>query len=108
MKVKITMTDAYQVWHRHRPDGESNLALWVIEPYPDFPGTYTHVASVDACTLEDVFAFTQDSNWQGERCVELVVDDMRSTMPGDVIVGPDGQAYRVECLGFSKIKPKMK
>lgn len=73
-----------------------------------FPLDYTKMATVEAFDMEDVYRITQNqtTNWQ-VYATQLFVPGTgaRSTSVGDVIVDPNGVAWRIASLGFERIDP---
>jgi hypothetical protein len=105
----------YQVWHDTGwPQSRINQMLggW---PPSRFPEDYVHVANVQANGLREVVALTTDKGsilegteipWERNRGIENLGHPrikQRDTDRGDVIVDPQGNAYRVEQNGFSEI-----
>ncbi len=92
----------YQVWHI------SDYGRALLDWHRDagdaaFPGAYTRVATVEADSLDQVFALTNhgENSWQENPGVVGI--GTRSTSVGDVIVDPLGRPYRVENTGFSEV-----
>lgn len=107
--------ETYQVWHdigwpQSRLD--QLLGGW---PPSRFPEDYVHVANVQANGLRQAVELTTDKgnysernviHWENNRGVESFLRLNRDTDEGDVIVDPQGNVYRVEQNGFSKIERK--
>lgn len=101
----------WQVWHQ-RGYPESRFAELFGGPPASFPDDYVHVADVPASSLDDAVRLTThrgkilDGNsepWNRNPDVLSHVFAPRGTDGGDVIVDPDGHAYRVERDGFAAI-----
>jgi hypothetical protein len=103
----------YQVWHDIGwPQSRINQIAggW---PPSRFPQDYIHIADVQANVLREVVQMTtaqgeflQEIPWDRNRGVECLGHPrimQRDTDQGDVIVDPQGHAYRVEQNGFSEI-----
>jgi hypothetical protein len=105
----------YQVWHEiNWPQNRINQMLggW---PPSRFPQDYVHVANVQANGLRETVELTTDNGsifhgnekpWEHNRGVECLGHPrikQRDTDRGDVIIDPQGHAYRVEQNGFSEI-----
>ncbi len=106
----------YQVWHDAGwPQSRINQMLggW---PPSRFPEDYIHVANVQANGLRETVQMTTDKGsflegneipWERKRGVESLGHPrfkQRDTDRGDVIVDPQGRAYRVEKDSFSEIE----
>ena len=70
---------------------------------------FTAVAEVQAETLEEVFERTQHirSDWAQNEGVRPLTEGRRSTSVGDVVIAPDGVAYRCDPVGWSRIPEKL-
>jgi hypothetical protein len=109
----------YQVWHDIGwPQSRLNQVLggW---PPSRFPGDYVQVANVRANGLREAVELTtgrgsllsylahegQYQPWERNAGVESVPNILthRDTDRGDVIVDPQGKAYRVERIGFVEV-----
>ena len=104
----------YQVWHETGwPESRINQMLggW---PPSRFPEDYVHVANVQANGLREAVGLTTDKGnilegnaipWEKNPGVEALptILQHRDSDKGDVIVDPQGKAYRVEHQGFSEI-----
>lgn len=105
----------YQVWHDTGwPESRINQLLggW---PPPPFPEAYIHAANVQANGLREVFCLTTDMGsflqgnqiaWEDNPGVENLGHPrikQRDTSIGDVIVDPQGKAYRLERECFREI-----
>jgi hypothetical protein len=108
----------YQVW-QDRGWPESRLADILHGEQTPFPEGYVHVANVQAESLAEAVELTVDTGsflrpdgdpphkpWGRNEGVEVLVKPpySRDTDVGDVIVDPQGLAYRVERHGFSEVK----
>ncbi len=111
----------YQVWHDVGwPQSRLNQMLGDWPPTP-FPEGYVHVSNVQANGLREAVELTTSSGsllahlagegqyhaWQDNRDIENLCNPkiaQRDTDKGDVIVDPQGKAYRVEQNGFSEIR----
>lgn len=70
---------------------------------------YTHVASVQCQTLDDVFHITQNlyKNWTKNNGVLHSIGELRSTSVGDIIIEEGtGKMFMVENIGFREVKVK--
>jgi hypothetical protein len=83
----------YQVLHAKDFTG---MILSRMEGEPYVHG-YSHVANVQAKSLDQVFELTNhlDTPWQRNPGVQALVETPRSTYTGDVIIDPQGQPYCV-------------
>lgn len=109
-------TKTYQVWHDAGwPQSRLNETLggW---PASRFPEHFIHVANVQANGLREAVALTTDNgsilddsqpfiSWEKNGRVEALVRYPRETDAGDVVVDPNGRAYRVEHDWFTEIQP---
>ncbi len=92
----------YQVWHI------TNYARALLNWFRDagdsvFPEAYTRVATVEADSLDQVFALTNHGEKPWQENPGVVGTDARSTSVGDVIVDLRGRPYRVENTGFREL-----
>jgi hypothetical protein len=107
----------YQVW-QDRGWPQSWIDQMFGGPSSRFPEDYMHVANVPAASLEEAVALTTDTGhllkpevnplwqpWDRNDGVQALLLPLhaRDTDAGDVIVNPQGQAYRVERQGFTEI-----
>ncbi|TMC19654.1 MAG: hypothetical protein E6J34_14945 [Chloroflexi bacterium] len=101
----ISLSERYKVYHAHDP-------LAMVFPsaenwQADRGSRFTHVATVEASTLEEVFTITNHgaTDWTNKpEVVWLAVQFHRSTSVGDVIVSTmSGQSWLVSPRGFSSI-----
>ncbi len=106
----------YQVWHDAGwPQSRINQMLggW---PPSRFPEDYVHVANVQANGLREVVGLTTDKGnvldgnavpWERNPGVESLPSILqhlhRDTDKGDVIIDPQGKAYKVEQNGFVEV-----
>jgi hypothetical protein len=101
----------YQVWHDPAFPSSCIRQAMGLEPERVFPDDFMHVANVEAESLEEVWELVSDKGnmvdgadkwecWEENAAVEVLVMPWRSTSAGDVIVTPDGEAYRVQTGGF--------
>ena len=92
----------YQVWHI--TDYARALLNWFRDAGDSvFPEAYTRVATVEADSLDQVFALTNHGEKPWQENPGVVGTDARSTSVGDVIVDPRGRPYRVENTGFREM-----
>jgi hypothetical protein len=98
-------TKTYQIWHDRAWPGRDLITEMTGET-PQFPGDYVHVANVQADRPEKAVGLTVDrggipddprpwSPWERNEGVEALARRARDTVPGDVVVGPEGRAYSV-------------
>jgi hypothetical protein len=84
----------YQIWHANNDN-----AVW--------PADYTHIATLDAASLEDAFARSNSIHSAWYQAADVVLVDStrgyRSSSVGDVFRTLDGEANRVESRGFRKV-----
>jgi hypothetical protein len=91
----------YSVWHDDRPRFTTSRAA-----LRRFPLGFTRVATVEAKALDDVWELTNhvDRDWTTNAAVTLVAPGPhRSTSVGDVVVDPDGTAWMVAGVGFTRM-----
>jgi hypothetical protein len=108
----------YQVW-QDRGWPESRLAHMLHGEQTPFPEGYIHVANVQAESLAQAMELTVDTgsflrpdgdpphkSWIQNEGVQVLVKRpySRDTDVGDVIVDPQGLAYRVERDGFTEVQ----
>src|SRR5262249_32937538 len=98
----------YEVWHdKGWPESRIAQATGIEGGEGSFPADYVHVANVQANSLRQAVEITTDTGgiiddprqwqpWEKNEGVEALVTAPRDTVPGDVIVDPQGQPYRVE------------
>jgi hypothetical protein len=96
----------FQVWHAIDLFSAGTVGRALDQPEQLFPHDYRQVATVEADTLELVFSLTNhtDNDWRENAEVEWMGGYGRSTSDGDVIVAPDGNAYRIEAVGFVQVR----
>ena len=84
----------YQVWHANDLEAV-HMSRMEREPYVH---GYTHVASVEARDLQHAAELTMhtDPDWRLNPEVKASVVGSRDTAADDVIVDPEGRAYRFE------------
>ena len=73
----------------------------------EFPEEYSHVATVDSEDLNQVFQLTNSVTkpwWENEGVEkEFIGDGCRSTSVGDVVVLSNGDHYRCDPIGWTKL-----
>ena len=109
----------YTVWHdRGWPQSRINQMLGGWSP-SRFPEDYVHVANVQANGLREAVELTTDRGnllahlagdgeyqpWSENKGVQPLVVSSRDTDQGDVVVDPQGQAYRIKQAGFEVVGP---
>jgi hypothetical protein len=90
----------FKIYHADAPtfmdNGRSTLT--------DFPRGFTHVATVEAANLSEVFEKTNhiDSDWSLNEGVQLArgVNHVRSTSVGDVVVTEVEHRFSCEMIGW--------
>ena len=86
----------YKVYHARKP-------TYGRRPHPHWPKGYELVAEVEATGLHEVFCLTQhlyNCFWPDNPGVSFSCRPVRSTSVGDVVVTPDGRAYRCAPVGW--------
>jgi hypothetical protein len=110
MECQYGNPKTYQVWH-----SRSEVDPAEIPPAESFPGDYVHIADVQANSLREVVELTNAKgdffidpsgyqDWTINPEVRLVGVPDTDTTIGDIIVDPDGQAYRVEDGHFKEVE----
>jgi len=72
---------------------------------------YTHVANVQASSLDEVFRLTQNvfKNWTKSNGVLHSIGELRSTSVGDIIIEEGtGKMFMVENIGFREVEVSYK
>ncbi len=104
---------SHQLWHDRAWPGRDLITEMTGET-PQFPDDYVHVANVRADGPEEAVKLTVDQGgtpddprqwlpWERNDGVEALVRRPRDTGPGDVVVDPQGRAYRVTESGFEHV-----
>jgi hypothetical protein len=88
----------YQVWQGN--DLSASRAGWSA-----FPADYRHTINVSANSLKATYESTRFGAWWEDHEVDVVGNGARSTRVGDVVVDPEGKAYRIHDNGFKAIDP---
>ncbi len=107
-------TKPYQVYHEIGGPHRRLIQMHTGAPPPRFPDDYVPVAHVQANSLRQAVALTVDQEnvlhgtvtpWDRNPGVTALPSILwhRSTDQGDVVVDPQGKAYRVEANGFLEI-----
>jgi len=71
---------------------------------------YTHVASVQASTLVEVYEMSQNftKNWTKNNGVIHSIGELRSTSVGDIIIEEGtGKKFMIENIGFSEVEKSL-